>query len=192
MPDERSRRGVEVAERFADGLATTDELHHAAEAAIRVAYGPFDDTPRGQLGAYDHASMAAWWTADDSDSYDVAAGEVSNRAAGATVCDPDDPEIEDDAQCGLIRDIFGDPFLPFQPLSPSLLGWENGLVVKLAEAAYEHRSLPSGHLDNARLAVLADALTDAGCTDDWLLGHLGSDGPHVRGCAAIDLLTGRG
>ena len=31
----------------------------------------------------------------------------------------------------------------------------------------------------------------AGCTDAELLGHLRSPGPHVRGCWAIDLRTGR-
>ena len=39
------------------------------------------------------------------------------------------------------------------------------------------------------LAVLADALEDAGCTDAALLEHLRSAGPHVQGCFALDLLT---
>ena len=46
-------------------------------------------------------------------------------------------------------------------------------------------------LDNARLAVLADALEESGCADAALLGHLRSGGDHYRGCFAIDLLTGR-
>jgi hypothetical protein len=54
------------------------------------------------------------------------------------------------------------------------------------------RSLPSGELDPARLAVLADALEDAGCTDAELPGHLHSAGPHVRGCRALDLILGKG
>jgi hypothetical protein len=49
----------------------------------------------------------------------------------------------------------------------------------------------SGTLDNDRLAVLADALEDAGCSDATVLTHLRSDGPHVRGCWCVDLLTGR-
>jgi hypothetical protein len=93
--------------------------------------------------------------------------------------------------CRLLRDIFGNPFGPASPIAEGVLGWSDGLIIKLAEAAYQERELPSGHLDNARLAVLADALTDAGSTDDRLLGHLRSEGPHVRGCFAIDLLTRR-
>jgi hypothetical protein len=36
-------------------------------------------------------------------------------------------------------------------------------VVALTQTADEERELPSGHLDPARLAVLCDALLDAGC-----------------------------
>jgi hypothetical protein len=56
----------------------------------------------------------------------------------------------------------------------------------LARAAYDERSLPSGTLDLTRLAVLADALEDAGVADEALVGHLRGPGPHVRGCWALD------
>jgi hypothetical protein len=65
-------------------------------------------------------------------------------------------------------------------------------VVALAQAAYEQRELPAGTLDIARIAILSDALEDAGCTDAELLGHLRGPGPHVRGCWAVDLLLGKG
>jgi hypothetical protein len=61
----------------------------------------------------------------------------------------------------------------------------------LAEAAYEERQLPSGHLDPARLSVLSDALEEAGCADTDILTHLRSPGPHVRGCWAVDLILGK-
>jgi hypothetical protein len=48
-----------------------------------------------------------------------------------------------------------------------------------------------GALEPARLAVLADALEEAGCTALPLLEHLRSPGPHVRGCWALDLILGR-
>jgi hypothetical protein len=64
-------------------------------------------------------------------------------------------------------------------------------VAKLAEAAYEHRSVPDGTLDQDRLAVLADALEEAGCADTDILGHLRGTGPHVRGCHAVDAILGR-
>jgi hypothetical protein len=66
-----------------------------------------------------------------------------------------------------------------------------GVVVCLAQAAYENRQLPPGLLDNARLAVLADALEEAGCQDPVILGHLRSGGEHVRGCFVVDALLGK-
>ena len=63
-------------------------------------------------------------------------------------------------------------------------------MVRLARAAYEERELPSGHLDRARLAVLADALEEAGA-DAELVEHLRGPGPHWRGCFVLDFLLGR-
>jgi hypothetical protein len=84
--------------------------------------------------------------------------------------------------------MVGNPFRPVT-LAP---GWQTPEVVALAQAAYDQRLLPSCHLDQARLAVLADAIEDAGCADADLLGHLRAPGPHVRGCWALDLLLCRG
>jgi hypothetical protein len=72
------------------------------------------------------------------------------------------------------------------------LAWGSGTVRRLAGAAYEERELPGGTLDTTRLAVLADALEEAGCTDPMLLGHLRGPGPHPRGCWAVDLILGKG
>jgi hypothetical protein len=49
---------------------------------------------------------------------------------------------------GLVRCIVGNPFRP-STVSPA---WQTPQAVALAQAAYEHRDLPSGHLDPARLA----------------------------------------
>jgi hypothetical protein len=92
----------------------------------------------------------------------------------------------------LFREIFGPlPFHTAPPLDPSLLNWNAGAAVRLAQAIYDDRLLPSGHLAPARLAVLADMLEEAGCSDGELLGHLRRPGPHVRGCWAVDFLSCR-
>jgi hypothetical protein len=95
--------------------------------------------------------------------------------------------LERQEQARLLREVTGNPFRPVvitaSCLTPS--------VVSLAEAASAARDLPSGHLDTARLAVLSDALEDAGCDNTELLGHLRSPGPHVRGCWALDLVLGK-
>jgi len=59
------------------------------------------------------------------------------------------------------------------------------------QAIYPWRQLPSDYLDSQRLAVLADALLDAGCDEEELIGHCRSEGPHVQGCWAVDLLSGK-
>jgi len=93
-------------------------------------------------------------------------------------------------QCQLLRDVYN-PYYLLPPISSSFLAQNDSLLVKLAQAAYEDRVLPVGTLDSARLAVLADALEDAGCTDALLLDHLRAASPHVRGCFAVDAVLGR-
>ena len=90
-------------------------------------------------------------------------------------------------QVPIVRDIFGNPFR-------SLVidrSWLSVNVQAIAEAAYEERLLPAGTLDNNRLAILADALEDASCTDPAVLGHLRGPGPHVRGCHVLDAILGK-
>ena len=64
-------------------------------------------------------------------------------------------------------------------------------TARLGLEVLEGRALPSGTLEPERLALLADALEDAGCDSAEVLGHLRGPGPHVRGCWALDLCLGR-
>jgi hypothetical protein len=94
---------------------------------------------------------------------------------------------ETSVQADMLRDLFGNLFRP-APREPT---WLTHTVVSLARAAYDQRTLPAGTLDPARLAVLADALEEAGCTSADILAHLRGPGPHFRGCWSLDLLLGR-
>lgn len=87
-------------------------------------------------------------------------------------------------QADLLRDIAGNPFRPYY------VRWSGGPIGSLSRAAYEER-LPDGTIDPARLAILADAVEEAGCTEALLLDHLRSPGPHVRGCWALDVILGK-
>lgn len=81
----------------------------------------------------------------------------------------------------LFRDVFGNPFRPVE-LDPS---WLTSTVVALAEGIYAEKAFD-------RMPILADALQDAGCDSDALLNHCRDPlAAHVRGCWAVDLLTGR-
>ena len=104
--------------------------------------------------------------------------------------DPVKWQVESQEQCKLLRDIFGNPFRPVT-LDPAVLAWNDSTVVRLAQAAYDERQMPEGLFDNSRLAVLADALEEAGCQDLDILSHCRSGGEDIRGCWVIDLLLGK-
>jgi hypothetical protein len=57
---------------------------------------------------------------------------------------------------------------------------------RLARETYEQRRLPEGTLDHTRLAILGDALEEAGCDNREVLEHCRSGGSHVRGCWLVD------
>jgi hypothetical protein len=101
-------------------------------------------------------------------------------------------ETERAAQAALLRCIFGNPLRPPLLIEPSWLTRNDRAVIRLVQAAYEDRQMPSGHLDPAHLAALAAALEEAGCTNAGLLRHLRGEGSHVRGCFAVDAVLGRG
>jgi hypothetical protein len=96
-------------------------------------------------------------------------------------------DAEHVAQVAFVLDIFGNPFRPAR-MKPA---WLTPTVTNLATVAYDNRILPSGELDIARLAVLADTLEETGCTNTDILNHLRSPGPHVRGAQVVDLVLGK-
>jgi hypothetical protein len=175
------RQAVETAERFADHQASRRELA-AARAAVKV------QRPRTTAGWVSNAASfvaaaaarnAAFWAYSTTHE---AAQLLHGRSPHET-----DPYVAWAAD--LLRHVVGDPFRP-PAVDRALLRWNDGAIPALARAAYEARSLPDGHLDPARLSVLADALEEADCGGQALAEHLRGPGPHVRGCWVVDLLAG--
>jgi hypothetical protein len=164
LTDRRSRRAVEVAERYADGKASDRELYGAGRVAYDVL-GLLHPSPR-TAGVYEAADCA------DADAW---------AAVNCCICTPTATPAA--AQVALLRCVFGDPFRPVA-VRRSWLAWNGRTVIKLAAAIYEERRF-------ADLPILADALEDAGCADAAILAHCRGGGEHVRGCWAVDLLTGR-
>jgi len=169
LTDERSRRAVEVSERFADGLATSDELLAAADAgrfAVQAARsGDGDEAQADAAGAAIQTGGGRSW---------ISAAEALGDGAG---------KQELRKQCALLRDLFGHVFRS-RRMEPSWLAREGGLVRELAQGIDEERAFD-------RLPILADALEDAGCDNADLLAHCRSGGEHVRGCWALDLVLGK-
>ncbi len=185
LPDERSRRAVEVAERYADGLATEEELEAASNAAGAVWEADVEQAGLGELPPPGLASQAAFTVTIPCELWGAAPAfvEPDHIACQATR----DATAEGIAQCVLLREILGNPFRPVRldiaSRTPS--------VVSIAQAAYHNPILPAGTLDPAELTWLADALEDAGCHDADILGHCRHDGPHVRGCWVVDAVLGK-
>jgi hypothetical protein len=176
LSDATNRQGVEAAERYADGDGTLEDLRAARllvqHSGLRETTGVYHTLGEGRaFGRWGPAE--AVWACQLKRNGDWEAVETE-RAAQAAIC----------------RDIFH-PFAQ-PPLDPAWLAWEGGQVVSLARAAHAQRSLPDGELDETRLAVLADALEEAGCASAGWLDHLRGPGPHVRGCWAVDPLCQHG
>jgi hypothetical protein len=156
--DPLAQVAVEVAERFADGLAGLDELR-AARLACQSA-----------------GASAAWYAAASRPAV------AARNAAMSAQTVPHRP-AERAAQAALLRDIFGNSFRATPAILPAILTWNEGCVVKLASSIYEERAF-----SQERMGVLADALEEAGVTDREVLGHLRGPGPHWRGCWLLDAL----
>jgi hypothetical protein len=208
LEDDRGKAAIEVMERCADSLATAEELRKAGdaveaafrdatEAAMREATSDQEFLQFTEIPSY-HAIeatalavgrnpgriLSAWnWYARASLTADtcrlatlMAAGEIDKEQRPIT-----DAEVR--AHRALLHDCLGNPFRPFA-LDPALGRWSDGTVSRIAQAIYDDRAFD-------HLPILADALEEAGCTDAEILGHCRSEGPHVRGCWAIDLILGK-
>src|SRR5262249_22598329 len=70
---------------------------------------------------------------------------------------------EQAAQAELVREVFGNACRP-TVVAPAWLAWEGGLVGRLARGLFDE-----GAFDP--LPVMADALEEAGCTDEGVLAH---------------------
>ena len=182
LSDGRSREAVEIVERCADRQARGRELGRAERLANEAQFDVWvadQDRPGAPWPSpVWSAAHFAYWAAVGVK--DLAAYYLNNRE-GLQGAPPAG------VQAGLLRDVAGDPFRT----TAADVGWLTPTVSALATAVYEECALPSGELDAARLAVLADALEDAGCADEAIFGHLRAPGPHVRGCWVVDLILGK-
>jgi hypothetical protein len=207
LSDERSREAVRVAELFADGEASAEQLD-AARRDAALAYRAVRQSVRdGDTFGAGRAGRPAGQKPAPRAGYRYMA-----FGTGACLCTtgadpyaspegPDEPPVRDwqdaaeaalgagakwhgelGAICGLLRDVFGNPFRP-AAVRP---GWLTPGAVALAKRMYESR-------DFSALPTLADALRDAGCDSADVLNHCrDASAPHVRGCWVVDLVLGKG
>lgn len=163
---------VGVAERYADGLASQQELAAAHRAACKIA-----DRQTG-LASMDDAQIsvadAAWWVAH------VACPAIMDEwtATRRTVL------IKPAVQCALLWEAFLPIYVNAASGVSCPFSWISSTVHALATFIYDERKFQL-------MPILADALQDAGCEEQVILSHCRGDGPHVRGCWVIDLILGK-
>jgi hypothetical protein len=208
LDEPTGRHLVEVSERLADGTSTKVEwaaavikakqAREALNARQPKAYKRSRDA--GEAGsclitALDAAIATASPSGHDAaHSSSVAAAHASGTHAARMTSGPSYADLEsyvvaEDVgrvveyrrQADLVRDLFGPPPFRSVTLSPLLL---TITVVRLAQAIYDERAFD-------RLAVLADALEEAGCDNAGVLAHCRAATPHVRGCWVVDLVLGK-
>jgi hypothetical protein len=193
LVEDGSRHAVQVAERFADGLATPRQL----QMARKISEESKDPAPWGgeRACAWSATHNSAWSAAEGAARTSQVAMSSDWDAAGRKADRTHDPadrervgtvfrrerDLHRKAQAALLRCIFG--LLPFRPATINAT-WQTSNVTALARSIYDDRAFD-------RLPILADALEDAGCDNADILQHCRSGGEHVRGCWIIDLVLGK-
>jgi hypothetical protein len=188
-----SVNAVEVAERYADGLVSESEMADARARGAEARAREVSEITRS--GYWGSAKAAEHVTAENFRSgRGAVVFDAPYSAASAWVTEHKDGGLfsvrvnqHGAGQVDLLRCVFGNPFHPVALDAR----WRTPDARMLAQSAYDERLLPSGELDRQRLAILADAVEEAGCADADILSHLRGPGPHVRGCWVVDHLLGK-
>jgi hypothetical protein len=204
IPD-TAKGKVEVAERFADGKATEEELLRASENAGRISNRmrlKIDDSItnhrkangearekkrviRERLSAEQSAAKAASQSA--TSNAHKAAQRVASMVSYAAYCwqlaNVSCHNVEMRRRVGgkyrgLIHSIFQDIFNSVE-INPEWLTWQNGTVRRVAQFIYDEHRFQD-------MPILADALEEAGCNDKRILAHCRRKFTHYRGCFVVD------
>jgi hypothetical protein len=169
LADPRSRRAVEIAELYADGLASeVDRFDAWDDASAAIDLSPL--TGAAVLAIEPETEYSA-----ERVSLEVVRAVVKAVAFGM-----DTYRAEHAALCALLRCLFGPrPFATPPRVPDAIRAWDDRTIGRLARAISDEQAFD-------HLGVLADALEDAGCCDRVILDHLRGPGPHARGCFALD------
>jgi uncharacterized membrane protein len=185
MTDTRHQAAVEAAERFAAGLLSEEEFELALQPVVAL-WADIPNASRGEWASFHYLTAATRHLEREG-----GAPYAASFASGALACLSGLRESpawvaatrsEEAAQCDLIRDLFGNPAVPFHfPLN-----WRSGpgsVVVERAREVYREGRFEA-------ITSLADVLERAGCRDQAVLEHCRGPGGHIRGCWVLDALLG--
>jgi hypothetical protein len=170
----RSRRAVEVSESFADGRASQADLKKAWIKAAAFAEG---FRKRFRLPA----EATGWNSLPETHAVHFVVFASGEPCSHVAIYSDDSTAFVGDHWQRVFLDIFGNPFRPVSLDAE----WLTSTVVALATGIYAERAFD-------RMPILADALQDAGCTNEDVLNHCRDTSlTHVRGCWVVDLVLGK-
>lgn len=174
LPDERSRKSIELAEKHADGAIADSVLIQARQDAEKGYDQVAKSRSKSRQSLLSAATAAIWCSMmPDKDGVVEVACQCTFSAHRAIAKKPSDEVYE---QAYLLQDVFGGKN-PSVKLDPA---WRTSSVVALANGIYEERAFD-------RMPILADALEEAGCENKRILSHCRDPkGRHTRGCWVVD------
>lgn len=216
--DERARRAVEVAERFADGLATEAELTEAHVAARLAAwsYLQTDGVPHRLT-----QPPASYFPDDErAGEYEHHIFLAATEAAVIRRTTQHESSISLGNEDSLNSWYSYTPYAQVVASLSSMFGLSDEDMAARETAHGEqchflrdifgnpYRPVSPDHSwltstvvalarqmydsrDYSPMPILADAVQDAGCENEDILNHCRGSGPHVRGCWVVDLVLGK-
>lgn len=165
--DSTFREGIELAERWAEDPPKS-KVRKAARQKITGPHPPWQPFGIEEQAVPRTAHQVAALLAGSQESWSAWPLVYPTTTPDATLAE-------------LCREVFGNPFRPAW-IDSEWLAWDRGVVFQLARAIHDERRFDE-------MPVLADALEDAGCTDEVYLRHCRSPN-HTRGCWLLDALLG--
>jgi hypothetical protein len=202
-------RGLDAAERYADGLLSNSQRQRVESALLKDMSDGHNRLPEVRQGpngkrraqalqaALGRAAAVRWTLVVRNERFYVGAANCASTLVqrNGRLVQLDTNRDLKPAQMAewrqalreighAIHDVMGP--LPFRkvPVQQMWMVNQNRTAEKLCQAVYDDPAFD-------RLSILADALEEAGCTDTDILDHCRGPGPHVRGCWVVDKLLGK-
>ena len=192
VSDANSAFALDAAERFADGLVTSDALNSAYQRASDPCIAELRNLGRDFIPD-ETDPRYSWW------------GGLCFRFAAAESAAPNpSPNLPTDEiirwnegywnslmqllwdphvmrrTASMLREFLGNPYRE----RPTVKSWLTPELNSLAERIYQERAFQ-------RILELGEALKQAGCDDAELIEHFSTPIGHTLGCWGLDLVLGK-
>lgn len=173
LSSQHIRDEIDLAMRFADGLATSDDMD-LARMNNRSRWNPVlypTAFEAASLVLRDAPLLQCSSIFDQQAAFDAAWNEFSIAEANT--------------QCCILRDLFPRP-CSITGIDATPPKWLSGCIPNLSQQIYSEYVI-----DTEAMKLLAEAIEEADCTDNIIIDHCRSAQTHFRGCWVIDLLLAK-